>query len=52
MKGMVPRDKMSRKARKALDHVRRNVWPVNPATRIRESGKVYDRNKLRIQPDD
>ena len=47
MKGMIPRDKMSRKTRKEMDAAKRNVWPMNPVTRVRESGKIYDRKKFR-----
>ncbi len=46
MKGMVPRDKMSKKARKALAKEKRNVWSMNPVTRVRESGKTYDRKSM------
>jgi len=47
MKGMVPRNKMSKKARKTLDNEKRNVWTMNPVTRVRESGKVYSRKRDR-----
>ena len=43
MKRMIPQDKMSKKARKALAQEKRNVWTVNPVTRVRESGKAYNR---------
>ena len=52
MKPMIPRDKMSRKARRQLDLEKRNVWTMNPVTRVRESGKVYNRNKFRQIPND
>ena len=53
MKKMVPRDKMSRKAKRALDLEKRSVWPMSPVTRVRESGKLYSRNKVKmIQFDD
>lgn len=45
MKAFVSRDKMSRKARRALDLERRIVWSVRPVTRIRESAKIYNRKK-------
>jgi len=48
VKKMVPRDKMSRKARRALDLEKRSVWPMSPVTRVRESGKIYARNKAKI----
>lgn len=52
MKGMIPRDKLSRKARRALNREKRTLWPMSPVTRIRESGKVYSRRKLRQSLDD
>ena len=52
MKSMVPRDKKTKKARRALALEKRNVWTMNPATRVRESGKLYDRNKCRQIPND
>ena len=48
VKRMVPRDKMSRKARRTLDLEKRSVWPMSPVTRVRESGKLYSRNKAKI----
>ena len=47
MKGMVSRDKMSKKARKALDQEKRNLWMMNPVTRVRESGKAYNRKSAK-----
>ncbi len=52
MKGTVPRDKLSRKARKSLAQERRNIWTMNPVTRVRESGKIYNRNRYRQCPDE
>ena len=48
VKRMVPRDKMSRKAKRVLDLEKRSVWPMSPVTRVRESGKLYCRNKAKI----
>lgn len=48
MKQMVSRDKMSRKAKRALDLKKRSVWGMNPATRIRESEKLYSRNRTKM----
>ena len=45
MKAFVSRDKMSRKARRALDMERRIVWYVRPVTRVRESAKICNRKK-------
>ena len=47
VKGMVPRDKMSKKARKALAQEKRNLWAMNPVTRVQESKKVYSRKRDR-----
>ena len=48
MKGMVPRDKMSKKARRALAQEKRNTWTMNPVTRIQESGKAYNRKSAKM----
>ena len=48
MKGMVPLDKMSKKARKALAQEKRNLWTMNPVTRVRESGKAYNRKSAKM----
>jgi hypothetical protein len=50
MKTMIPRNKMSKKARNALDRGGRNTWDINPVTRVRESGKAYNRNRYRQLP--
>lgn len=46
MKQFVPRDKMSKKARKELDKARRAEWHISPVTRKVESKKQYDRRKI------
>jgi hypothetical protein len=46
MRKIVSRNKMSGKARKVLDREKRNLWTLNPVTRVRESGKVYNRKRL------
>lgn len=48
MKGMVPLDKMSKKARKALAQEKRNLWTMNPVTRVQESIKVYSRKRDKL----
>ncbi len=48
MKKMVSREKMSKRARRELDQTKRTVWPMSPVTRIRESGKAYNRNKTKL----
>ncbi|MCL2707538.1 MAG: hypothetical protein FWF03_00325 [Defluviitaleaceae bacterium] len=49
MKRFVPRDKLSKKARKELYGKERGSWGgVNPVTKILESKKLYDRKKARM----
>ena len=45
MKPFVPRDKMSKRARKKLDAQNRTTWAFSPTTKIVKSKKVYDRKK-------
>lgn len=45
MKSFVPRDKMSKRARKKLDAQSRTTWAFSPTTKIVKSKKVYDRKK-------
>ena len=52
MTRMIPRDKMSRKASRAWAREKRNLWPMNQATRVRESAKLYDRNRVKHTPMD
>lgn len=53
MKQFIPREKMSKKARKELDKARRNEWSISPVTRKVESKKRYDRRKTsRIRNED
>jgi len=47
MKNFIPREKLSKKARKELDAKARAVWHINPVTRCPQSSKAYDRNKAR-----
>jgi hypothetical protein len=37
--------KLSKKAKRELDSRQRNVWNINPATRVKPSGKLYSRKK-------
>lgn len=46
-KHLVPLSKQSEKQRRAFYAARRNTWDCNPVTRVRPSGKVYDRKKER-----
>ena len=45
MAGFVPRDKMSKKARKELNRQRRKTWEFSPVTRVADSRKLYNRKK-------
>ena len=47
MKNFIPREKLSKRARKELDAKARAVWPINPITRSPKSYRAYDRNKAR-----
>ncbi len=48
MEKFIPRDKLSKKARRALDAERRKGWgPLSPVTRKSPNPKAYDRNKAR-----
>ena len=43
MDQFIPREKLSKKARRALDSQRRAAWSFSPATRRVESKKRYNR---------
>ena len=43
----VPREKMSKKARQALDRKKRACFTLCPALKIEESGKRYDRQRIK-----
>ena len=43
----IPKEKRSKKEQKAMNAAKRNMWTRNPATRIKESIKRYDRNKAK-----
>lgn len=38
---------MTRKECKERNRVRRNFWPMNPVSRVKESGKIYNRKRLK-----
>ena len=42
---MIPKEKLSKKARREMDRQKRETWLRNPATRVKESGKVYSRKR-------
>ena len=45
MAKFIPRNKLSKKARKALDAGQRTTWECSPTTRKIESRKRYNRKK-------
>ena len=45
MAGYVPKNKLSKKARKELDRQRRVTWDFSPVTRTVDSRKLYNRRK-------
>ncbi|MBQ8093001.1 MAG: hypothetical protein IJ242_05425 [Clostridia bacterium] len=45
MKNFVPKEKMSKKARKALENEQRITWSFTPSTRKIESKKIYNRKR-------
>ena len=45
MEKFIPKEKMSKKARKALEAQKRSTWGFSPVTRHVESKKVYSRKK-------
>lgn len=45
MARFIPREKLSKKARKELNRQRRVVWEFSPVTKAVESRKLYNRKK-------
>ena len=45
MNGFVPREKMSKKARRQRDLEKRRLWDCPPVTRVVESRKRYSRKR-------
>ena len=45
MERFVPRDKMNKKARRAMDRQRRAVWTLCPVTRVKESVRGRSRDR-------
>jgi len=53
MPRFIPRDKMSKKARKKLNGERRVTWGFSPVTKTVDSKKIYSRKqKVRSRDDD
>lgn len=47
----VPFDKLSKKEQRSLNRLKRTEWQFSPVTRVRPSKKIYDRKKLRADPE-
>ena len=45
MAGFVPKDKLSKKARKELNRQRRVTWDFSPVTKTVDSRKLYNRKR-------
>ena len=45
MSTFIPREKLSKKARKQLDKQQRTTWAFSPTTRRVESKKLYNRKR-------
>ena len=53
MEKFVPREKMSKKARRQLDLAARKTWgSLNPVTRSGKNAKVYKRKRIRQEDGD
>lgn len=48
MEKFVPYEKLSAKERRQADRQRRASWIMSPVTRVKESGKIYNRKRLRV----
>lgn len=46
MQKFIPREKMSKKARRQLDNAQRQTWGINPVSRVSKDKKKYDRKAL------
>ena len=45
MAGFIPKDKLSKKAKKELNRRRRKTWDFSPVTKTVESRKLYNRKR-------
>ena len=43
---------MAKKEQKERNQIKRNLWPINPVTKVKESRKVYNRKRLNHKSDD
>ena len=52
MAGFIPKEKLSKKARKELDRQKRVTWDFSPVTKTVESKKIYSRKRKARNRDD
>ena len=52
MAGFIPKEKLSKKARKDLDRQKRVTWDFSPVTKTVESKKIYSRKRKARNCDD
>ena len=52
MQKFVSREKLGKRAKRALDKEQRKTWIINPISRKSNNMKAYDRKKARHQADD
>ncbi len=52
MAGFVPKEKLSKKAQKELNRLRRKMWDFSPVTRTVDSKKLYNRKRNARSRDD
>ena len=52
MAGFVPKEKLSKKAQKELNRLRRKMWDFSPVTRTVDSKKLYNRKRSTQNRDD
>lgn len=52
MQKFVSREKLGKKAKRALDKEQRQTWAINPISRKSKNMKAYDRKKARYHSDD
>ena len=45
MDKFIPKEKMSKKARREHDRNMRTIWGISPVTKLKENKKIYNRKK-------
>lgn len=47
MNNYVSYNKMNKKEQRKIDLSHRNVWNINPISKVKESKKIYNRKKMK-----